>query len=218
MNMMLTKLLKVEDNREHAINEAVSILKNSEIIVFPTETVYGIGCSIYDELSINRIYEIKGRSAEKPLAAHVSSIDMIKDICQDLPDAFFALADKFLPGALSVILNAKSKLPESIRKKNNTVSVRYPDNEITLEIINKLGEPLAATSANISGMPSSRNASEADAYFNGVIAAIIDGGACRFGIESTILSLTDDSPKVLREGFIKIQDIENVLNRKLLYY
>ena len=211
--MMKTKIIKVTPEDIEIINEAAQIIKNGGIVAFPTETVYGLGADAFNEEACNKIYEIKGRPSNKPLSLLVSDKDMIDSIAVITPIAQ-RLIDKFFPGSLTLILNrnVSSNYALSIMYYAlTTVGVRMPNNEIALSLIRATGNPIAAPSANLSGQAPPTNAYDVLETFNGKIPLIIDGGVCEFGISSTIVDLTGESPIILRHGAISDDDIFNAI-------
>lgn len=202
---------------QQILSKSKSVLSDGGIIIFPTETVYGLGADIFNEESINRIYKIKGRDFNKPLAAHISSINQIELICDNVSDLFCKLAENFLPGPLSIVVpNVNSKVPKIVTSGLNTIAIRYPDNDICRKIIDNFNFPLAATSANVSGHTSPINFSNIEKEIIDEVDLAVDGGECYYKMESTVISIVSQ-PKILRQGVLKKEDIEEVLNQKLNY-
>ncbi|TAL67692.1 MAG: threonylcarbamoyl-AMP synthase [Bacteroidetes bacterium] len=202
------------DSNLSEIQEAVELLNKGEIIGFPTETVYGIGGDIFNESAINKIFEIKNRPVSLPLSAHLSSVADIEDVAFDVPDEFFILADKFLPGPLAIILKKKKNIPDTVTSGLKTIGIRIPDNKIFEKLSEEFGKPLAATSANISGKNSALTVEEVKNYFPVGISRVIDGGRCRYSQESTVISLVEFPPLLIREGVIRIGVLEDILKVK----
>jgi L-threonylcarbamoyladenylate synthase len=199
---------------QESILNAAKIVKNGGVVAFPTETVYGIGAEIFNENAVKRIFEIKGRTFEKPLSAHISDIKMVTMVSDIIPDIFYELANIFLPGALTLIVKAKSQIPSLVTAGTETIAIRFPSNPICKALIDTVGVPLAATSANISGNISTVNANEVKSELAGKIDAIIDGGECELKQESTVINLIG-KPTVIRVGAINIQEIEGKLGRRI---
>ena len=197
---METLYLSATDVQTAAI--AAEIIKKGELVAIPTETVYGLGANGLDENAVLKIFEAKGRPQDNPLILHLWDASQIADYCENIPDSAFLLAEKFWPGPLTMVLPAKANVPKRTTGGLNTVAVRCPDSTITREIIHLAGVPLAAPSANISGKPSTTTAEHVRHDHDGRIAAIVDGGACRVGVESTIVDLTENPPRLLRPGGI----------------
>ena len=193
------------------IEEAAYALENGGLVVFPTETVYGLGANIFDEKAIKGIYEAKGRPSDNPLIVHISDLSMLKDIAASVPDIAKKLMEKFWPGPVTFVLPKSEKVGGYITGGLDTVAVRMPSNEIALRLIKLAGVPVAAPSANISGRPSPTRESHVIEDMSGRVDYIIKGGDCEIGIESTVLDLTEEVPRILRPGFITKEDIESIV-------
>ena len=190
---------------------AAEIIKKGNLVAIPTETVYGLGANGLDEAAVAKIFEAKGRPQDNPLILHLWDASQIGDFCQNVPEVAYLLAEKFWPGPLTMVLPAKDCVPRRTTGGLNTVAVRCPDSAITREIIRLAGVPLAAPSANISGKPSTTTAQHVRHDHDGRIAAIVDGGPCRVGVESTIVDLTDSPARLLRPGGITPEQLVEVL-------
>ncbi|HPI20849.1 MAG TPA: L-threonylcarbamoyladenylate synthase [Candidatus Kapabacteria bacterium] len=212
---MQTIILNIKKDFQKNIEIASEMLKKGEVIVFPTETVYGMGADIFNVNACKKIFEIKNREEAKPLAAHISNLNMVDMLCESIPDEFFILADAFLPGPLSIILKKRKEIKNY--PETETIAIRFPKNDTALSLIGKFGRPIAATSVNISGEKSLNSTDEIYNLFNGKIAAIIDDGLPTYSLESTVISLCVSSPKILRKGVISIEEIEDVLRRKVCF-
>ncbi len=198
------------------LGEAARILRAGGLVAVPTETVYGLAGNGLDEKAVQRIYEVKGRPEVKPLALMVHGVGELERYCEAVPASAKALAARFWPGPLSIVLRAKrGVVPEIVRAGGDTVSLRCPDHPMTLEALRLAGIPFAAPSANPSGQPSPKTASEVHTYFDGVIEAVIDGGACTLGRESTILDMSRTPYRVLRQGALPAGEIERALAESL---
>ncbi|MBR4953110.1 MAG: threonylcarbamoyl-AMP synthase, partial [Oscillospiraceae bacterium] len=193
------------------ISEAAQIIRNGGLVAVPTETVYGLAGNGLDEKAVSDIYEVKGRPEVKPLSLMVAGAQAIEQCCEDVPQAAYTLADKFWPGPLTIILKSKSHVPEITRAGGETVGLRCPDHPLTLELLRKAGVPLAAPSANPSGEPSPKNAQTVLKYFDGQIDAVIDGGECGIGTESTIIDLSKTPYRILRQGALGEDEIFDAL-------
>ena len=210
---MKTKLIKVTGDDVAAINDAAEIIKGGGLVAFPTETVYGLGADGFNEKACRRIYEVKERPPHKPLSLMVANREMIDDIAEVTPLAQ-RLIEKFLPGALTLILPKKSVVPDFVTAYSQTVGVRMPDNEVALALIRAVQRPIAAPSANLSNESPPTNAQEVLKNFEGRIPLILDGGICQFGMSSTIIDLTKDKPQILREGAISLDILKTFLLMK----
>lgn len=190
---------------------AAEIIRRGDLVAIPTETVYGLGADGLNPDAVAKIFEAKGRPGDNPLILHVTGTEQIQRFCHDVPESAYALADAFWPGPLTMILPAKDIVPKRTTGGLSTVGVRCPDCDITREIIRLAGTPIAAPSANLSGKPSTTTAEHVRHDHDGRIPLIVDGGACRVGVESTIIDLTDEKPRLLRPGGITLEQMSAVL-------
>ncbi len=190
---------------------AADIIQNGGLVAIPTETVYGLGANGMDENAVAKIFEAKGRPQDNPLILHIAGPEEIENYCHHIPQAAYDLAEKFWPGPLTMVLPARRRVPRRTTGGLDTVAVRCPDSDITREIIRLAGVPLAAPSANISGKPSTTTAAHVLHDHDGKIDAIVDGGSCRVGVESTIVDLSGQRPRLLRPGGITPEELTAVL-------
>lgn len=190
---------------------AAEIIRRGGLVAIPTETVYGLGANGLDGTAVARIFEAKGRPQDNPLILHVAAPEEMKAICHDIPEAAYALARAYWPGPLTMVLPVRDCVPRRTTAGLDTVAVRCPDCAITREIIRLSGVPIAAPSANLSGKPSTTTAEHVRHDHDGRIDAIVDGGPCRVGVESTIVDLTEDRPRLLRPGGITPEQLIAVL-------
>ena len=190
---------------------AAAIIRNGGLVAIPTETVYGLGANGLDENAVLKIFEAKGRPQDNPLILHVAEPKEMERFCHDIPESAYRLAEKFWPGPLTMVLPVKEVVPKRTTAGLNTVAVRCPDSDVTRKIIALAGVPIAAPSANISGKPSTTTAEHVRHDHDGKIDAIVDGGPCRVGVESTIVDLTEDRPRLLRPGGITPEQLIEVL-------
>ena len=206
---MNTLLLSASD--AHTAEIAADIIRKGGLVAIPTETVYGLGANGLDEQAVAKIFEAKGRPQDNPLILHVAKPEEMERFCHDIPDAAYALAERFWPGPLTMVLPVRDIVPKRTTAGLDTVAVRCPDNETTREIVRLSGVPIAAPSANISGKPSTTTAQHVLHDHDGKIDAIVDGGPCRVGVESTIVDLTESRPRLLRPGGITPEQLIAVL-------
>ena len=190
---------------------AAAIIKNGGLVAIPTETVYGLGANGLDEAAVLKIFEAKGRPQDNPLILHIADPGQIESLCHHIPQAAYDLAEAFWPGPLTMVLPARKAIPKRTTGGLDTVGVRCPDSEITRAIIRASGVPIAAPSANISGKPSTTTAEHVRHDHDGRIDMIVDGGPCRVGVESTIVDLTEERPRLLRPGGIGPEQLMEVL-------
>lgn len=209
---METKLLKAN---EESINLACKLLKAGEVVAVPTETVYGLAGDATNGNAIKKIFEAKGRPADNPLIVHIGNIDMIDGIVSEFNNDAKKLAEAFWPGPLTIIMPKGKKVCKETSAGLDSVGVRMPANEIAREIINRSGVPFSAPSANLSGKPSPTMASDVFADMKGRIPLIIDGGASDAGVESTVISVLEKTPIILRPGIITKEQIETVLKKEI---
>lgn len=190
---------------------AAEIIRRGGLVAIPTETVYGLGANGLDEAAVARIFDAKGRPQDNPLILHVAAPEEMEAICHDIPESAYALARAYWPGPLTMVLPVRDCVPRRTTAGLDTVAVRCPDCAITREIIRLSGVPIAAPSANLSGKPSTTTAEHVRHDHDGRIDAIVDGGPCRVGVESTIVDLTEDRPRLLRPGGITPEQLIAVL-------
>ena len=196
---------------EDQITAAADILRQGGLVAIPTETVYGLGANALDEAAVHKIFEAKGRPQDNPLIIHVPGPQWLPRYCEDVPPLAYTLARKFWPGPLTMILKRKKVVPDATTAGLDTVGVRCPDHQVTLAIIREAGVPIAAPSANTSGRPSCTCAADCLEDMEGKIDAVVDGGPCQVGVESTIVDLTCDPPRLLRPGGMPLEALEEVV-------
>lgn len=188
-------------------DELVGIMRGGGLIAVPTETVYGLAGNGLDEKAVAEIYEVKGRPEVKPLSLMVHDAASMERYCENVPPQAYTLAKKFWPGPLTIVMKAKPCVPEIVRAGGETVGLRCPDHPLTLELLEKSGVPFAAPSANPSGEPSPKNADSVLKYFDGKIDAVLDGGECGIGCESTLIDLSRTPYRILRQGALPADEI-----------
>lgn len=188
---------KEKINTEELENVA-NLIKNGEVIVFPTETVYGIGANALDSNAVKKIFLAKGRPADNPLIVHVANKKDIGRVVYTPSAVEQKLIDTFMPGPITIILKKKPIIPDSVSAGLDTVGIRMPSNEIAHKIIAASEVPIAAPSANISGRPSGTRVQDIIGELEPKVSAIIDGGECEYGLESTVVKVIDDTPVILR--------------------
>jgi L-threonylcarbamoyladenylate synthase len=211
---MQTKIINIEENAKEASEASLDALRNHGVICFPTETVYGLGCSLFDDHAVGQIFDLKRRSFSKPLSAHIGKIQDVDEIAINIPDSFYLLAEKFLPGPLAIILEKNNKISDKVTSGMNTIGIRFPDHDFLLSLINKLGCPIAGTSANLSNESSTVSGKEAYSSFNGLIPIVLDDGVTKYQKESTVISIIGKKPVCYREGVIKKTQLEELLSVK----
>lgn len=203
---MLTKRLEPD---EKGIEQAARILKVGGIVAIPTETVYGLAASAYDENAVRKVFEAKGRPQDNPLIVHIADIDDLKTIAKDIPNSAYKAAEKFWPGPLTMIFKRTDKIPASVSAGLDTVAVRMPSDETARKVIKK-SVPLAAPSANTSGKPSPTSAQYVIDDLDGKIDAAVMSGDCEVGVESTVITLVTNPPRLLRPGAVTMEELKEI--------
>lgn len=193
------------------IIEGAKFIKKGGIVVFPTETVYGIGTNSLNDAGLKKLYELKDRPINKPISVLVSNKEMINKVAKNITERQWKVISKFFPGPLTIVLDKQDYLSDILTAGLNTIGVRMPDNEIALKLIELVGVPLATSSANISGEPAFTNLSSIQEVFKDKIDYYIDGGDSKIGVASTVVRVTDDDVIILREGTISKEQIEEAL-------
>ena len=201
-------LLSTDPNCAEA---AAKYIAQGELVAIPTETVYGLGANGLNPQAVAKIFEAKGRPQDNPLILHISDPKDLNDLCHSIPASAWRLAEAFWPGPLTMVLPAKDLIPKCTTAGLPTVAVRCPDNAITRKIIALSGVPIAAPSANLSGKPSTTTAEHVYHDHAGKLPLIVDGGACQVGVESTIVDLTEQPPRLLRPGGITPEQLTQIL-------
>lgn len=212
---MDTRIVDFYKDKE-GFRKCVNSIKKNNLVVFPTETVYGIGGNALSSEAVLKIFKVKERAKDNPLIVHVCNKN-ISSYAKNISDDAFKLIEKFWPGPLTLILEKKNIIPDETTAGRNTVAIRMPRNEIALELIRESGCPIAAPSANISGRPSGTNAKRCFDDLKNRIEFILDGENCEIGIESTVISMVDEIPLILRPGHITFKDIKNVIPNVKIY-
>ena len=209
----MEKYLNINNSKDYQkLRYSAEIIKNGGIVVFPTETVYGIGTNGLYKEAVQRLYKIKERPLNKPISLLVSDYEMIEKVVKDINELEYKIMKKFFPGPLTIILNKKDIVPDIVTSGGSTVGIRMPEEEITRKLIEYAGVPIAAPSANISGKPSGIDLQEIIKEFGDKVYCYIDGGKSKIGIGSTIVKVENNTIKILREGSISKKEIEDLIN------
>ena len=187
-----------------------NLIRNGELVIFPTETVYGIGANALDPVAVGKIFIAKGRPSDNPLIVHLADKRKIAEIADDITEMEQILIDNFMPGPFTIILKRKPIIPDIVTAGLDTVAVRIPQNIIAKGIITYAGVPVAAPSANVSGKPSGTNIEDIRKELEGKVSAIVDGGETEIGIESTVVKVVNEVPIILRPGKITPDEIKEV--------
>lgn len=211
--MYETKLLGSDDN---SIMQAAQLIQKGEVVGIPTETVYGLGADALNEEAVRKIFKAKGRPADNPLIVHVSAFDEIEPLVREIPRLAVKCAERFWAGPLTMIMPKSERVPMVTSGGLDTVGIRMPSDERARKIIRASGRPIAAPSANLSGSPSPTTAGHVFNDMNGRIPAIVDGGACCVGVESTVISFEEDGIRLLRPGFVSAEELREVCENVLI--
>ncbi len=195
------------------LSKAARILQQGGTVVFPTETVYGLGANALDPEAVKKIFLAKGRPADNPLIAHIADKRMLTQLVKKVPSSAKKLIRKFWPGPLTIILNKKKIIPDIVTAGGKTVAIRMPAHPLALKLIALSKVPLAAPSANLSGKPSPTTFQHVKEDMDGRVEAIIDGGNCQFGLESTVIDLTGKVPILLRPGAVTLEQLRKILGK-----
>ncbi len=200
-----------ENTNTEELKVVCNLIKNGEIVIFPTETVYGIGANAFDEKAVGKIFMAKGRPSDNPLIVHIADKKIIKEIAKDISEVEQKLIDHFMPGPFTLILNKTDKIPDIVSAGLDTVAIRMPENVIARGIITFSGVPIVAPSANISGRPSGTTIEDIRKELEGKVSAIVDGGESQIGLESTVVKVIDEVPCILRPGKVTAEEIVSVI-------
>lgn len=201
-------------NNHEKIKEAAKVLENGGVVIFPTETVYGIGVNGLDEKAIRKLYEIKERPYDKPISLLVADFEMIKEVAENISDVEWKIISKFFPGPITIILNKKKCVPDILTNNKDKVGIRMPQNQTAIELIKCLGKPIATSSANISGKRDNTNLKDILVDFKDKVDYYIDEGKSKIGIASTVVQVIDGKPIILREGIITKEELEKIIKIK----
>lgn len=208
---MKSKYADLKTNEDfNKIKEAAVEIKEGKIVLFPTETVYGIGANALDEKAVNKIFEAKGRASDNPLIVHICNLDMLNDLVQEIGEIEEKLINNFWPGPLTIIFNRRECIPNNVTAGLDTVGIRMPSNSVARKLIEFAGLPIAAPSANISGKPSGTKVEDIIDELDGKVDYILDAGMVDIGVESTVIRVVENRVHILRPGKITVEDIQSL--------
>ncbi|UDM31764.1 L-threonylcarbamoyladenylate synthase [Lentilactobacillus laojiaonis] len=208
---MKTKIIKADQ-----LKQAAQLIRQGELVAFPTETVYGLGADATNEEAVKKVYQAKGRPSDNPLIVHVNSINMVEKYVGELNTDSRKLIEKFWPGSLTLIFKIKpNALSKTVTGGLDTAAFRFPKNQLTLDLIQLAEKPLVGPSANTSGKPSPTSPEHVYHDLNDKIAGILDDGSTKVGVESTVLDMSVDTPTILRPGAVTKRDLEEVLGKEV---
>ncbi len=209
---MMEYVIKDEEN-DNKIKDIAKFIKEGKIVVFPTETVYGIGTNGLNVNSVKRIFEIKNRPIDKPISLLVSNMEMIEKLTDNITEDEYKIMNEFFPGPLTIVLKKSKLVPDIVSANTDTIGIRMPKSDFLLKLIEYANVPIAAPSANISGKPSGTNIDEIEKDFKDEVDCYIKGDESKLGISSTVVKVVDGEPIILREGIITKQEILNCLDK-----
>ena len=210
---MRTRVFRVDPKspRAEAIAAAARTIRASGLVAFPTETVYGLGANALDEAAVAKIFSAKGRPANDPLIVHIKRFEQLRLVARDIPARAQELCQRYWPGPLTLVLKKAERIPENLTAGLDTVAVRMPDHEVALALLRAANAPIAAPSANLFSRPSPTSAQHVLDDLGDLVDVVLDGGPTPIGVESTILSLMDDEPRILRPGGISVEALRRAL-------
>jgi L-threonylcarbamoyladenylate synthase len=215
---MQTEIVKItEENKKEVLQKAADIIKASGLVVFPTETVYGLGANTFDEKALAKIFLAKGRPSDNPLIVHISNKDQLKELTDTVTENQKKLINAFWPGPLTIIFEKKENVPKIVSGGLSTIAIRMPSNIFANELIHLSGVPIAAPSANISGRPSGTTGEDIYKDLFGKIEMIIDAGESNIGVESTVIKINDESVLILRPGAVTKEMLEKVVSLPVIF-
>lgn len=215
MNTIISKI-DINNIDKNELKKQAELLKEGKTVIFPTETVYGLGANALDEDAVKKIYEAKGRPSDNPLIVHIYNKEEVYNLAKGINEKAEIIMEHFWPGPITIILNKKDIVPYKTSGGLETVAIRMPSHSIARAIIKQAGIPIAAPSANISGRPSPTKADHVYEEMNGRVSGIVLGGDSNFGLESTVLDVTTETPMILRPGSITKEDLEKVIGEVLI--
>ncbi len=210
---MKTIVVKIDpaDPELLEIEKAAAFLKAGKLVAFPTDTVYGVGADVFNDGAVEKIFTVKKRKSDKPLQVLIASKSDLQITAKTQSDALERLASEFWPGPLTLVMPVREDFPRQVRCGRDTIGVRMPANAIALKLIEAFGRPVAATSANVSGLPDPVNVEEVMEYLGGKIHLAIDGGPTSGNVPSTVVDISVHPPLILRQGKLSVEDLRRVL-------
>ncbi len=202
------KILKIDPRNpsEKVLREAADAINSGKLVVYPTETVYGLGADATSDETVRKVFAVKGRDSKNPTSIAVSSHEMLQKFAEVPPPAE-RLIKKFFPGPLTLVLHAKPGVSKLLISQDGKIGIRFPSSPVAIGLVDFSGRPITSTSANISGRPSPATAEEAVAQLGKSVDLVLDAGKCEVGVPSTVVDATSRSPRILREGAIKEKEI-----------
>ncbi len=216
--VVATRVFRVDPFRPdpEVIGYAAGVIRGGGLVVFPTETVYGLGASAFDSRAVERIYAVKGRPLDNPVIVHICDLGQLELVASRVPEEAYRLVERLWPGPLTILLPRSPKVPNVVTAGLDTVAVRMPAHPVALELIRSAGVPIAAPSANLSGKPSPTRGEHVIEDLYSKVEVILDAGETLYGVESTIINLLSDPPILLRPGAYPVEEVERILGRSVV--
>ncbi|MBT3180926.1 MAG: threonylcarbamoyl-AMP synthase [Deltaproteobacteria bacterium] len=205
----MTELIQINPREPYLqdIDRAVGYLKKGEVIAYPTETIYGLGADVLDRKAVKKIYDLKSRDYGLPIAILIADLKMLRMVASEVSDRALNLVRKFWPGALTILFPASDAIPKGLVTNTGKVGVRISSHPIASAIVQTFGRPITTTSANLSGFPPSLSIKHVKKYFKDKLPCIVDGGECEPSRGSTVVDLSDESMRIIREGMVPAEDV-----------
>ena len=208
----MAEIIEIKSNKDYdKLTPAARALAQGELVAFPTETVYGLGANALNDIAVKSIFTAKGRPQDNPLIVHIADKGEIFKLVKDVPDSARKILENLTPGPVTIVLEKSDLVPDVVTAGGKTVAIRIPESEIARELIRLAGVPVAAPSANTSGKPSPTRACHVAEDLEDKVSYIVDGGACRVGLESTVVDLTVTPPQILRPGGVTHEELSALL-------
>lgn len=206
---MAPKILKLDVSCVDSVllREAASVVKSGGVVVYPTETLYGLGCDAFNMEAVEKIFELKSREGRTPLSVAVANFADVQELVEEVPPSALVLMRKYWPGPLTIVLRKSSELPGLVTGGLPTVGLRMPDHPVALALIKEAGAPLVSTSANLSGQPGPTTVDEIPEEIKEKVDLVLDSGPTEHGKGSTVVDLSQEEPKIFREGAIDKETI-----------
>ncbi len=202
------RILNWSESRDAALTAAVDAVRQGKLVAFPTDTLYGLGADATNDEAVRMLFQAKRRPLDAPLPILVLGTDQASELVQEMPPLALKLASRYWPGALTLVMKRAETFHSLALAGGDTVALRAPDHPVPLALIRSLGRPMSGTSANRSGEPPPRTAAEVEGQLGEEVDIIIDGGSAPIGVESTVVDLTVEPPRILREGVLSRDDLE----------
>jgi L-threonylcarbamoyladenylate synthase len=214
MSPSIIRKVNADDPDPEIIKEAADIIRQGGVVAFPTRCLYGLGADAFDPAAVDRVFHIKQRPADNPILVLIDTQQRLKDLVVHIPPASGALMQAFWPGRLTLVFEAQKTLPHQLTAGSQKIGVRIPGHAVAFALVKQVGGPITGTSANISGHPGCHRVPELDRQITSQVDMILDGGTLEMGVGSTVIDITVDPPRILREGQVSADEIRNCLSQR----